>query len=72
MSKHEYVIVDDCQCIYTTKRSIRIRQYGREAWIPQRCIHDDSECYALDTSGTLIIPRWLADNRELEHRERGL
>jgi len=69
MSKYEYVIVDDCSCIYATKKSIHIEHEGRNVWIPQRYIHDDSECYQLDTSGTLVIPRWLAENRELEHRE---
>lgn len=70
MSKYEYVIVDDCNCIYATKKSIRVEHDGCEAWIPQRHIHDDSECYKLDTTGTLVIPRWLAESRELEHRER--
>ena len=70
MSRHEYVIVDDCRCINTERSSILVEQHGREVWIPQKRIHDDSECYKLDTDGTLVIPRWLAEDRELEHRER--
>lgn len=38
---------------------------GDDYWIPKSQIHDDSEVYEMETEGTLIIPRWLAEEKGL-------
>ena len=38
---------------------------GDELWIPKSQIHDDSEVYAKDHSGELVIPEWLAEEKGL-------
>lgn len=37
----------------------------REVWIPKSQIHDDSEVWADGDKGTLVIPEWLALDKEL-------
>lgn len=34
-------------------------------WIPKSQINDDSEVYAKDTEGTLIITEWIAAQKGL-------
>ena len=38
---------------------------GDEVWIPKSQIDDDSEVYEEGTTGTLIIPLWLAGKKGL-------
>lgn len=36
-----------------------------EVWIPKSQIHDDSEVYEEGHEGTLVIPLWLAEAKDL-------
>lgn len=36
---------------------------GVEAWVPKSQIDDDSEVYAKDHDGTLIVTHWLATQK---------
>ncbi len=36
---------------------------GEKVWLPKSGIHDDSEVYAKDTDGTLVVHEWLARKR---------
>ncbi len=38
---------------------------GDVTWIPKSQIHGNSEVYEFGTDGTLIIPEWLAIEKEL-------
>lgn len=38
---------------------------GKEVWIPQSVIHDDSDVYKMGTEGTLIIHEWFAIKKGL-------
>jgi len=42
---------------------------GEEVWIPTSQVHEDSEVYKTGTEGTLVIPRWVAEMKELPYRE---
>lgn len=44
---------------------IQIETVGYEPWIPKSKIHDNSEVYAGGTSGRLVIPLWLAEEKGL-------
>ncbi len=67
---NELVAVEDCRCIQATAKAILIvHGDGDDVWIPQSQIHDDSEVYKPNTDGTLIIPRWLAEDKELSYCE---
>lgn len=42
---------------------------GDEVWLPWSQIHGDSEIEGPGDSGNVIIPRWLAEEKELEYEE---
>ena len=42
---------------------------GEDVWIPTSQVHDDSEVYKPGTAGVLVIPRWVAEMKELPYRE---
>lgn len=42
-----------------------VRRELKEIWIPKQFIDDRSEVYKRDTKGTLVIPHWLAKDKEL-------
>lgn len=55
--------------IVTDKAVLVATDGGREHWIPQKGIHEDSEVYGIDVdgrrqargdNGTLIVKRWIA------------
>ena len=48
-----------------TQKAILISYADHQYWIPKSQIHDDSEVYEAGTDGTLIIPRWLAEEKGL-------
>jgi len=63
--KHEMVEFEDVTVVRETDAAILCDIDGDEVWIPKSQIHDDSEVYEMSTSGTLIIPEWLAVEKEL-------
>lgn len=59
-----------CRCIGSTDKAIKIRTVdGRETWIPQSQIHDDSEVWKQDQEGRLVIPEFVAASRGLKATE---
>ena len=65
----ELVEIDDCVCSIATSKAILVACEGEEAWVPTSQIHDDSEVYKPGTAGVLVIPRWVAEMKELPYRE---
>jgi hypothetical protein len=43
----------------------RIPGRRSELWIPKSQIHDDSEVYADEQTGVLVITAWLAEKEDL-------
>jgi hypothetical protein len=48
-----------------TSKAILVKYCGEEHWIPQSQIHEDSEVYAEGHTGTLIVSRWIAEQKGL-------
>jgi hypothetical protein len=67
--RHKLVEVDSCVCSMATAKAILVVCGGEEAWIPASQVHEDSEVYKPGTEGTLVIPRWVAEMKELPYRE---
>lgn len=44
-----------------TPRAILVAIGSGQVWVPKSVIHDDSEVYAMDTDGDLIVARWFAE-----------
>lgn len=68
---YEPVEVADCICRTATAKAILIVCSAGEAWIPTSEIHPDSEVYEVGSEGTLVIPRWVAEMKDLPYHERG-
>ena len=66
--RYKMVEVDDCACSIATAKAILVCE-GEEVWIPTSQVHEDSEVYKTGTEGTLVIPRWVAEMKELPYRE---
>jgi hypothetical protein len=67
--RHKLVEIDGCVCSMATAKAILVVCEGEETWIPASQIDDDSEVYKAGTEGTLVIPRWVAEMKELPYRE---
>lgn len=39
---------------------------GREVWVPQSQIHDDSEVFSAGHFGRLVVAQWFAEKEGLE------
>lgn len=70
MSRYEPVEFEGCEVTKETEKAFLIDIEGKPTWIPKSQVHDDSEIYdngpkdkSLD--GTLVIPRWLAEEKDL-------
>lgn len=48
-----------------TDLALHVRIDGEEHWFLKSAIHEDSETYRMGTSGTLIVPRRLAEEKGL-------
>lgn len=48
-----------------TAKAILCNVEGKAVWIPKSQITDDSEVYKSGTDGKLVIPEWLAMEKEL-------
>ena len=48
----EPVVIEGVECIHATERAIRVvLGGGRTLWVPQACVTDDSEVYAVGHRG---------------------
>ncbi len=59
------VELHDVACTAATGKAILVNVEGERVWIPQSQIHDDSEVYGLGHTGTLIVSRWIAEQKGL-------
>ena len=70
--RNEPVEINDCVCSIATAKAILIAREGEEAWVPTSEIHEDREVHKPGTAGILVIPRWVAEMKELPYRETRL
>jgi|WetSurMetagenome_2_1015567.scaffolds.fasta_scaffold196191_3 hypothetical protein len=65
----KYMIFENVTATGETPKAIFVEIDGENIVIPKSTIHDDSEVYEKGHTGKLIIPKWLAENEELEGEE---
>ena len=65
LNDNETVEIQDVKVKTETDKAILCLIEGEEVWIPKSVLGDDSEVYAFDTEGTLVIARWLAEQKNL-------
>lgn len=65
----QYVAFEKTSAIRDTGKALIVVIEEEEYVIPKSQIHDDSEVYEKGHTGKLIIPKWLAENEELEGEE---
>lgn len=59
------VSLRDVVCKKETDAALLCIINGEEVWIPKSQVSDDSEVYAEDHEGTLVISEWIANQRGL-------
>lgn len=54
--------ITECVGIKHTAKAVLVRSphFTEDQWVPQSVIHEDSDVYAAETDGTLIVARWWA------------
>lgn len=60
--------IENVETLRESDKALLVAVDGEEVWIPKSAIHDDSEVYGMlpfGESGTLVIPRWLAEEKGL-------
>ena len=46
-----------------TQKALCVRVDGNEVWVPQSQIDDESEVYKEGDKGTLVVSRWIAEQK---------
>lgn len=62
---NELAEIHDVTVMRVTEKAVLCMVDGKEVWIPQSQIHDDSEVWKEGDEGTLVIPEWLALDKGL-------
>lgn len=68
MGRYSPVDFEDVTVVRETEKALLCKSADFEVWIPKSQLHEDSEITASSTegdSGTLIIPLWLAEDKDL-------
>ena len=65
MSRGAKVEFEGVVCTRATDKALLCRIDGKDHWIPQSQIDDDSEVYKEGDEGTLVISEWLATQKGL-------
>ena len=66
MSDDDDNVTIECTALQQTAKGLLVRsEDGKEAWLPQSQIHDDSEVWKKGQKGKLVIPTWLAEDKGL-------
>lgn len=61
-----HVAFDGCRGVRRTEKALLVRfGDGEEVWIPQSQISDDSEVYGEGHEGTLVVTRFIAEQKGL-------
>jgi hypothetical protein len=53
----------DVTAIRATDSALLVDIDGKEVWIPQSMISDDSEVYEVGHEGELVVSQWLAEQK---------
>jgi hypothetical protein len=59
------VEIPEVQSLRATNRAVLCVIRGNEVWVPQSQITDDSEVYAANQTGTLVVRGWWARQKGL-------
>jgi hypothetical protein len=59
-------IFKEVTCIRQTPKAILCRfKDGKERWVPQSCVHEDSEVWNDGDTGKLVVKAWFAEKMKL-------
>lgn len=61
----EYVEIENVKSERSTDLAVCCLIDGESVWIPRSQIHDDSEVYDGHQEGTLLITKWIAEQKGL-------
>lgn len=59
------VFIGEAVCLNASPKAIRVSIGGQARWIPQSCVHDDSEVWKPGQQGRLIVLAWFAEKEGL-------
>ena len=70
-ARFQPVSIEDAVAIRETDKALLVRVGAdgddqKEVWIPKSQILDDSEVFEMGGEGTLVVPRWIVEEKELE------
>ena len=57
--------IEDVEVIADTEKAILCVIEGKQHWIPQSQVREDSEVWKKGDKGTLIISRWIAEQKDI-------
>jgi hypothetical protein len=62
-TEERFICHDDVTVERETDKALLCVIAGEEHWVPKSQIADESEVFAENTRGTLVIKRWLAEQK---------
>ena len=65
MAFEQIAVFEEVSVKVETDKAILVVIEDKEYWIPKSQIAEDSEVYAQDTAGTLIVSQWIAQQKGL-------
>jgi len=65
LARNKCIELSGCQGIAATEKAVLVNVDGEEMWVPLSQVHDDSEVYAKDTAGILVVSSWFASKKGL-------
>jgi hypothetical protein len=70
VARAEYTYtLDGVYCKKATKAAILCARKGKQFWVPQSVVHDDSEVYKEGDEGKLVVQLWFAEKEGWDHTE---
>ena len=61
-----FLSFDDVLCKAETDKAVLCDVQGNEVWIPKGQIHDDSEVFARNGKGRLVVTQWIAEQKKID------
>jgi hypothetical protein len=59
-------MLGEAEPLHETERAVLFSIEGEELWVPKSCIHEDSECYSMESGpGLLVVNEWWAEKEGL-------
>lgn len=62
----DYVYIEDCEVKATTDKALLVGIGAEDIWIARSQLHRDCELDSKGDEGDLIIPKWLAEDKDIE------